>query len=258
MCNSSRNNRTPATLTTITLVFGLAACEEVLSTDQKPRRPVTAETVKPQAPPPLPSSAPPATAPGPVMPSPEGAVEPPGETPRLILDRDPNILPADPLAAARTLLADGQPGKALRFAKTATDRWPERSSSWNTLGRVQLQLGRREDAIDAFEKAIAINPDNPYAYNNLGLTFILDNSFEEAAEALARAVELTPVEDYMWNNLGIAYEQLDRLDDAREAYRHAGEMGSAKGRDSLARLEGVKSVFRTASVDLKEKTGGAQ
>ena len=53
----------------------------------------------------------------------------------------------------------------------------------------------------------------------------------------------------MWNNLGMAYEQLDRLDDARVAYGNAVEMESDLARESLARLEGVKSVIRTAKVD---------
>ena len=59
----------------------------------------------------------------------------------------------------------------------------------------------------------------------------------------------------MWNNLGMAYEQLDRLDDARVAYGNAVEMESDLARESLARLEGVKSVIRTAKVDTESKDG---
>jgi len=53
----------------------------------------------------------------------------------------------------------------------------------------------------------------------------------------------------MWNNLGMAYEQLDRLDDARDAYDKAVAMNSERASASLTRLEGVKSVIRTAKVD---------
>ncbi len=53
----------------------------------------------------------------------------------------------------------------------------------------------------------------------------------------------------MWNNLGMAYEQLDRLDDARDAYDKAVAMNSDRAGASLSRLEGVKSVIRTAKVD---------
>ena len=132
---------------------------------------------------------------------------------------------------------------------------PKRSGAWNTLGRVQLQMGKRKDAIESFEKAVDLNPKNSYARNNLGLALIYDKRFEEAADTLEQAVELEPVEAYMWNNLGMAYEQLDRLEDARVAYGNAVEMESDLARESLARLEGVKSVIRTAKVDTENKDG---
>ena len=53
----------------------------------------------------------------------------------------------------------------------------------------------------------------------------------------------------------MAYEQLDRLDDARVAYGNAVEMESDLAKESLARLEGVKSVIRTAKVDTESKDG---
>ncbi len=134
--------------------------------------------------------------------------------------------PPDALATARKLLDDKQYDKALKLASIAVKRMPKRSGAWNTLGRVQLQMGKRKDAIESFEKAVDLNPKNSYARNNLGLALIYDKRFEEAADALEQAVELEPVEAYMWNNLGMAYEQLDRLDDARVAYGNAVEMES--------------------------------
>jgi tetratricopeptide (TPR) repeat protein len=81
------------------------------------------------------------------------------------------------------------------------------------------------------------------------LALIYDKRFDDAVEELEQAVELEPVESYMWNNLGTAYEQLDRLDDARDAYGKAAEMKSDRGRESLARLKGVKTLLRTAKVE---------
>jgi len=116
-------------------------------------------------------------------------------------------------------------------------------------GRAQLVLGKRKDAIASFEKAVELNPQSSYARNNLGLALIYNKRYEEAVDSLEQAVELEPVEGYMWNNLGMAYEQLDRLDDARDAYEKAVAMESDRAGASLSRLEGVKSVIRTAKVD---------
>ena len=117
------------------------------------------------------------------------------------------------------------------------------------LGRAQLVVGKRKDAIASFEKAVELNPESSYARNNLGLALIYDKRYEEAVDSLEQAVELEPVEGYMWNNLGMAYEQLDRLDDARDAYDKAVAMDSDHASASLGRLKGVKSVTRTAKAD---------
>ncbi|HXI54625.1 MAG TPA: tetratricopeptide repeat protein [Polyangia bacterium] len=164
-------------------------------------------------------------------------------------DGDEASLPNDPLEAARKLLAAGENSKALKLAKSAVGKQPDRSAAWNTLGRAELQVGHREEALEAFEKAVELNPRNGYAHNNFGLALIYDKRFDDAVEKLEQAVELEPVESYMWNNLGTAYEQLDRLDDARDAYSKAAEMKSDRGRESLARLKGVKTLIRTAKVE---------
>jgi Tfp pilus assembly protein PilF len=170
-------------------------------------------------------------------------------------DDDQTIEPSEALAGARKLLAAGKGEGALRLAKIAALRSPKRSSAWNVLGRAQLVLGKRKEAIASFEKAVELNPQSSHARNNLGLALIYDKRYEEAVDSLEQAVELEPVEGYMWNNLGMAYEQLDRLDDARDAYDKAVAMDSDRARSSLSRLDGVKSVIRTAKVDAPARTG---
>ena len=150
--------------------------------------------------------------------------------------------PPEALAAARKALEAGDHEKALKYAKVAILRLPKRSGAWNTLGRIQLRMGKRKDAITSFEQAVELNPSNSYARNNLGLALIYDKRYDEAIDALEEAVTLEPVEGYMWNNLGMAYEHLDRLDDAREAYGKAIELQNERAGTSLARLKGVESV----------------
>ena len=114
---------------------------------------------------------------------------------------------------------------------------------------MQLTRGMRKDAITSFEKAVELNPKSSFAQNNLGLAYIYDGRYDDAVDALEEATELEPVESYMFNNLGMAYEHLDRLDDARDAYHKSAELKNERARENLARLEGVKSVFRTAKAD---------
>ena len=239
------------TLAAVAVTASLTACNDLAPSGGKAKPVATTETPKPIERTPTPTETPPPVAP---TPPPTTATEV-AKPPVTVENDDDGPRPADALAAARTMLDDKQYDKALKLATVAVKRMPKRSGAWNTLGRVQLQMGKRKDAIESFEKAVDLNPKNSYARNNLGLALIYDKRFEEAADALEQAVELEPIEAYMWNNLGMAYEQLDRLDDARTAYGNAVEMESDLAKESIARLQGVKSVIRTAKVDTDSKDG---
>jgi len=239
-------------LTAVAMTASLAACND-LSSPKTTTKTQPSPVVTTEAPKPIETQAP---SEKPTTPTPAPTVATESEKAPVTVDNDDDgPHPVDALAAARKLLDDKQYDRALKLANIAVKRMPKRSGAWNTLGRVQLQMGKRKDAIASFEKAVDLNPKNSYARNNLGLALIYDKRFEEAADALEQAVEMEPVEAYMWNNLGMAYEQLDRLDDARVAYGNAVEMESDLARDSLDRLKGVKSVIRTAKVDTDSKDG---
>ena len=244
MFNSFRIQRI---LFAITLGSTLGACEDVPRSSGPSGGNVAAGDLTKPTPPPQPTELP---APPPVAilpPKPNLEVDGGQSRGAVIADETPK--PSDPLGGARQRLASGDTDGALKLAKVAVLHTPKRSSAWNLLGRVQLQMGQRKDAIGSFEKAVELNPRSSFAQNNLGLALIYDKHFEQAVDALEQAVELEPVEGYMWNNLGMAYEQLDRLEEARDAYGKAVEMESDHARDSLARLKGVESVVRTARAE---------
>jgi Tfp pilus assembly protein PilF len=237
------------TLTAIATATTLAACEDNITSmpAPKPSTTVTAEPIK--------TPTPPETTPV-AVPPPSTNLETGVKKEEPVIDKVEAPTPANAIDGARKVLADGDLEGAFKMAKVAVLKTPKRSAAWNTLGRVQLQMGKRKEAIASFEKAVELNPRNSYAQNNLGLALIYDKRFSEAVDALENAVELEPVEGYMWNNLGMAYEQLDRLEEARDAYGKAMEMDNGRAKESLARLKGVKSVVRTARVETDVKTTG--
>jgi Flp pilus assembly protein TadD len=181
-------------------------------------------------------------------------VVPPLETAKVEPKKVEEVDPADDakadefIGSARKAMDAGELNRALKLARLATKKAPNRSGAWNTLGRVQLKRGERKDAIASFEKAVELNPSSSYAQNNLGLALIYDGKFEDAIAALEEATQLEPVEGYMWNNLGMAYEHMDRLDEARDAYKQATELKGERATENLARLTGVKSI-KTAKID---------
>ena len=230
----------------LTVAAGLAACNDLEPSPHKVATPIAAEPPQPSA---LPVPLPVAPTPTPTPAISEQSPSQPTAAKDDDDDDEQELEPSEALAGARKFLAAGNGERALRMAKVAVLRTPKRSGAWNVLGRAQLVLGKRKEAIASFERAVELNPKSSYARNNLGLALIYDKRFEEAADSLEQAVELEPVEGYMWNNLAMAYEQLDRLDDARDAYEKAVAMDSDRAAASLSRLEGVKSVIRTAKAD---------
>jgi Tfp pilus assembly protein PilF len=241
------SNRMTRISMALILGAGFAACNDLTPSPQKVATSIPSEPPRPsELPPPPPVVA--------TIPTPTPTTnDQPKPQPTAVKgdddDDDQKIEPSEALAGARKLLATGDGEGALRLAKVAVLRTPKRSGAWNVLGRAQLVVGKRKDAIASFEKAVELNPESSYARNNLGLALIYEKRFDEAVDSLEQAVELEPVEAYMWNNLGMAYEQLDRLDDARDAYDKAVAMNSDHASDSLTRLKGVKSVIRTAKAD---------
>ena len=256
--------RTPSftlrALTLLTLSTGLAACEDIPKQATKPTTApsLVGENSKPIE---VPAPAPVTMTPPPASPiTPEIKKDDPIAKVKIIDDNDgdgddsDNATLGDLLARTRKALADAETDRALKLATLAVKKAPKRSSAWNLLGRAQLQAGKRKLAITSFEKAVELNASNSYAQNNLGLTMIYEQRYDDAVDALEAAVEIEPVEGFMWNNLGMAYEHVDRLDDAREAYHKAAELDNDNARESIARLQGVKSVVRTAKVDSEPKT----
>ncbi|MDA0664644.1 MAG: tetratricopeptide repeat protein [Proteobacteria bacterium] len=79
---------------------------------------------------------------------------------------------------------------------------PRTANYHNSLGLALRGFGERDAAIDAFECAIAIDPDDPDAQNNYGLTLGDSRRYDEAVAPLRRALAIRPDYPAAQNNLG--------------------------------------------------------
>lgn len=71
----------------------------------------------------------------------------------------------------------------------------------NDIGTVCRQAGERGKAKTAFEQSLSLGGDSAMTWNNLGVLNIATNSFEDAREALERAVAIDPTLDCAESNL---------------------------------------------------------
>jgi tetratricopeptide (TPR) repeat protein len=60
------------------------------------------------------------------------------------------------------------------------------------MGNVLSMLGKEEESLKAYNKALEINPDNEYAYYNRGCYYSLLNKSKEALADLKMAINLDP------------------------------------------------------------------
>ncbi|MBN2469992.1 MAG: tetratricopeptide repeat protein, partial [Anaerolineae bacterium] len=83
------------------------------------------------------------------------------------------------------------------------------------------ELGRAEEALDAYDAALALQPDYAWAWARKGRTLRLLRRYPEALEAFDRAIEFSPDYGWAWNGKGIVLERMQQDEAALEAYRRA-------------------------------------
>ena len=95
---------------------------------------------------------------------------------------------------------------------------------WNNKGIALGELKRYEEAIECFDKAIELNPNDPWYWYNKGVALSELKRYEEEIECYDRAIELDPNNPWYWNNKGTALGKLERYEEEIECYDRAIEL----------------------------------
>ncbi|MFO0754615.1 MAG: tetratricopeptide repeat protein, partial [Thermodesulfovibrionales bacterium] len=74
-----------------------------------------------------------------------------------------------------------------------------------SLGVAYGKLRKYSEAIEAFKRAISIDPDYAEAHNNLGVTYLKSGMYKGAVEAFEQAIMIKPDYAEAHNNLGVAH-----------------------------------------------------
>ena len=118
----------------------------------------------------------------------------------------------------------GQTGRkieAIDFQQKAIALNPQDYETHNNLGITLQELGRLEEAVGSFKNAITLNPDYSNTYYNLGITLHKLGKFEDASSNYTQAIKLKPDYAEAHSNLGITLHRLGKLEDAVASYRKA-------------------------------------
>jgi len=71
------------------------------------------------------------------------------------------------------------------------------------LGVAYDELSRYDEAVEAYKRAIHINPDLWEAHNNLGFDYVELGHYDEAIEAYKQAIRLKPDDEDAHYGLGV-------------------------------------------------------
>ncbi|MBZ0302406.1 MAG: tetratricopeptide repeat protein, partial [Anaerolineae bacterium] len=86
------------------------------------------------------------------------------------------------------------------------------------------ELGRLEEALKAYDSAIALKPDYAWAWARRGRTLRVLGRYDEALDCYDRALESQPNYAFAWNGKGIVLERMGKIQQALACYERAAEI----------------------------------
>ena len=125
----------------------------------------------------------------------------------------------------------GQPQKAHPYLSRALGAFSQEAPLWRMYGVSCSSIGKMDDALLAFQKAVDLDPTNAGFVSDLGFTFFLQGRHEAALACYDRAIKISPEMGLAYYNKAMAYhamgEEGKALDNLNRA-RNAGYPGSPK------------------------------
>ena len=91
----------------------------------------------------------------------------------------------------------------------------------NILGAVLKELGRLEEAVQAYDKTIQLKPDYAVAYSNRGVALQELGELKQAVESCNKAIHLDPDYAVAYCNRGVTLQALEKPKDAVQDYTKA-------------------------------------
>ena len=156
-------------------------------------------------------------------------IQPSGELPPTI---NPHLDFSGEAAKEFSILAldcwrDGKYTTAVKFSDYAIQIDPKYARAWAYKGMAYKELGKREEALEALERAVAIDRlDYPWSHINIAMLLVELKRYEEAINAALRALEVLPNDAWAHAMLGQAHLGLGEKEKALVSLRQAASLNT--------------------------------
>lgn len=122
---------------------------------------------------------------------------------------------------ADALATQGRVDEAIEHYEHALSLNPDDALAHNNLGLMLASQGWPNEAIFHYECALSLNPEDATAHYNLGNMFKAQGRLDEAITQYERALSLNPDDARSHNNIGLVLASQGRLDEATSHYQRA-------------------------------------
>ncbi|MCG2583999.1 tetratricopeptide repeat protein [Massilia sp. TS11] len=102
----------------------------------------------------------------------------------------------------------GRTEEALAAFSRALELKRDYAMAWSNHGNALHKLGREREALDSYARAVALQPDYAEAWANQGIVLHQLGAFEEALACFGRSLALKPQQDGIWTRQGMSLLRL--------------------------------------------------
>lgn len=114
----------------------------------------------------------------------------------------------------------------LKEAEEYAKKTKNKALAWVNLGRVYYDLDRKEDALDAYKKALTIEPDNPIIYQSMAECYYSSKKYETAIKYYKLAIDYLKSDEQknpVINMIGLCYAKMEKFEDAYTYFKQSYE-----------------------------------
>jgi cell division protein FtsZ len=154
-----------------------------------------------------------------------------------------------------TLIASGFGQQ--RAGSLQSGQKPAEAELWNSLGDLYFGTANYEMALDAFNKALRVDPRRAKPYQSLARIFEILGNENEAISLYEKSLDLLEnarEKGFVWNRLGDVYRKLGRYADAIEAYEKASMADNARIHRPLETTSLTNGELQMATLILQNRT----
>jgi len=115
----------------------------------------------------------------------------------------------------------------IKTLKEITTREPDNRNAWFQLAHTYFDLNQSMDAIEAYDKALELDGNDPHALTDQGIMYRKVGWFEKAIGNFSKANEIKPDHSPSLLNLGFVYrDDLNDIEKAKAAWTRYLEIDS--------------------------------